>query len=106
MFQSNFFLVRNGAVLTPPLSAGLLPGITREFVMELAAEAGIGASEVRLTPDDLGSAQEAFLTGTTREVTPVVAVDGRPIGTGRPGPVTRRLLAIFRRHVAAFAPAR
>jgi branched-chain amino acid aminotransferase len=103
--QANFFLVRNGDVLTPPLSAGLLPGITREFVLELAADAGLCASETRLTPEDLVSAQEAFLTGTTREVTPIVAVDDRPIGTGRPGPITQKLLALFRQRVAALAPA-
>ena len=72
--------------------------------MELAAEIGIRALETRLTPDDLASAQEAFLTGTTREITPVVSVDGRPIGTGRPGPVTQTLLAAFRQRVAALAP--
>jgi branched-chain amino acid aminotransferase len=102
--QSNFFLVRDGEVQTPPLSAGLLPGITREFVLELAADAGLRASETRLTPDDLITAEEAFLTGTTREVTPIVAVDNRRIGTGRPGPVTQKLLALFRVRVAALAP--
>jgi branched-chain amino acid aminotransferase len=104
--QSNFFLVRNGEVLTPPLSAGLLPGITRQFVLELAADSGVRASETRLTPADLATAQEAFLTGTTREVTPIVGVDDRPIGTGQPGPVTKQLLAAFRQHVAALVSAR
>jgi branched-chain amino acid aminotransferase len=104
--QSNFFLVRNGEVLTPPLSAGLLPGITREFVLELAADIGLHASEARLVPEDLGAAQEAFLTGTTREVTPIVSVDGRPIGTGRPGPVTQKLLTAFRQRVAALVSTR
>lgn len=95
--QSNFFIVRGGQVLTPPLSAGLLPGITRAFVMELAAELGIPAREERLTSEDLGSADEAFITGTTREVTPVVLVDTAPIGGGKPGPISRRLLDHFRR---------
>lgn len=104
--QSNFFLVRNREILTPPLSAGLLPGITREFVLELAADIGIRASETRLIPEDLASAEEAFLTGTTREVTPIVSVDGRPIGTGRPGPVTQTLLAAFRQRVLALVPTR
>ena len=98
--QSNFFLVRGGRVLTPPLSAGLLPGITREFVLELADALGVPASEARLVPEDLASADETFLTGTTREVTPIVAVDGRAIGDGRPGPITRRLLQEFRRRVS------
>ena len=94
--QSNFFIVKDGAVLTPPLEAGLLPGITREFVLELAAELGLPAREERLTPEDLGRADEAFITGTTREVTPVVRVDDRVIGNGSPGQITRRLLALFR----------
>ena len=87
--QSNFFIVRDGQVLTPPLAAGLLPGITREFVMELADELGLPAREARLTPADLETADEAFITGTTREVTPVVAVDDRAIGAGTPGPVSQ-----------------
>ena len=95
--QSNFFIVRNGQVLTPPLSGGLLPGITRAFVLELAGELAIPAREVRLTPEDLTSADEAFITGTTREVTPVVHVDAAPIGAGKPGPISRRLLELFRR---------
>jgi branched-chain amino acid aminotransferase len=94
--QSNIFLVKDGAVVTPPLSGGLLPGITREFVLELADEMGIPAREERLTPDDLRTAPEAFITGTTREVTPVVRVDDLTIGDGRPGAITMRLLAQFR----------
>jgi branched-chain amino acid aminotransferase len=93
--QSNFFIVRKGGLLTPPLVAGLLPGITREFVMELAADLGIPAREATLTPDDLRTADEAFITGTTREVTPVVRVDDLAIGSGRPGEISKRLLARF-----------
>jgi branched-chain amino acid aminotransferase len=99
--QSNFFVVRSRAVLTPPLTAGLLPGITREFVMEVAVELGLRCHEARLTPADLKSSDEAFITGTTREVTPVVAVDDRPIGSGQPGPVSRQLLAAFRARITA-----
>jgi branched-chain amino acid aminotransferase len=100
--QSNIFLVRDGHVMTPPLSAGLLPGITREYVLELASGLGMRASETRLTLGDLALADEVFLTGTTREVTPVVTVDGRSIGDGTPGAITRRLLQAFRdtRHTA------
>jgi branched-chain amino acid aminotransferase len=94
--QSNFFVVIDGEVLTPPLAAGLLPGITRAFVMRLAEGLGLPCREARLLPSDLARAQEAFITGTTREVTPVVSVDGRSIGDGRPGAVTRRLLDAFR----------
>lgn len=94
--QSNFFIVRDGNVLTAPLSAGLLPGITREFVLELADELGIPGRESRLTPADLEQADEAFITGTTREVTPVIAVSRTTIGSGKPGGITKRLLQAFR----------
>jgi branched-chain amino acid aminotransferase len=94
--QSNFFVVRDGEVLTAPLSAGLLPGITREFVLELADELGIPGRESRLTPADLEQVDEAFITGTTREVTPVIAVSRTTIGAGKPGGITKRLLQAFR----------
>ena len=94
--QSNFFVVRDGEVLTAPLSAGLLPGITREFVLELADELGIPGRESHLTPADLEQVDEAFITGTTREITPVIAVSRTTIGTGKPGGITKRLLEAFR----------
>lgn len=97
--QSNFFLVRDGAVLTPPLSAGLLPGVTRAFVMEICAAIGLPCREARLTPDDLPAADEAFITGTTREVTPVVRIDQQPVGPGHPGPIARRLQDAFRARI-------
>jgi branched-chain amino acid aminotransferase len=96
--QSNFFVVRGGEVLTPPLDAGLLAGITRAFVFDLGRECGIQVREATLRDTDLGSMDEAFLTSTTREIVPVVAVDELTIGSGTPGPVTRALLAAFRRH--------
>src|SRR3954471_17080007 len=77
--QSNLFIVKNGSVLTPPLESGLLPGITREFVFELGRGAGIEVREQVLHDDDLFSADEAFLTSTTREVLPIVTVDERKI---------------------------
>jgi branched-subunit amino acid aminotransferase/4-amino-4-deoxychorismate lyase len=73
-----------------------LPGITRAFVMDLAKAQAIPCREARIVPADLASVQEAFITGTTREVTPVVAVGAQPVGTGEPGPVTQRLLTAFR----------
>ena len=94
--QSNFFIVRRGEVLTPPLSAGLLPGVTRAFVLELAGEIGLPAREATLVPEDLTDADEAFITGTTREVTPVVRVDDVAVGSGQPGPVSGKLLERFR----------
>jgi branched-chain amino acid aminotransferase len=95
--QSNFFIVKSGRIRTAPLEAGLLPGITRDFVIRLARDLGIGVDEVNYSGTDVTSADEAFITGTTREVTPVVAVDDQKIAAGTPGPITRRLLEEFRR---------
>ena len=94
--QSNLFIVRNGAALTPPLESGLLPGITREFIFDLGREKDIEVREQVLHDDDLFGADEAFLTSTTRELLPIVAVDDRTIGNGKPGPITQRLLEAFR----------
>ncbi len=94
---SNLFVVKDGAALTPPVDAGLLPGITREFLFDVGRDAGIDVREQVLRDDDLYAADEAFLTSTTREAVPIVTVDGRPIGSGRPGPVTKTLLDAFRR---------
>jgi branched-chain amino acid aminotransferase len=99
--QSNVFIVRDGAAITPPLAAGLLAGITREFVFDVGREAGVPVSERTIYENDVLGADEAFITGTTREVTPVVAVGDRAIGDGRPGPVTRLLLDTFRRMARA-----
>jgi len=87
----NLFIVKNGALLTPPLSAGALYGITRRTVIELAEESGLKVSEPNLTRYDLFNADECFLTGTGAEIVPVAKIDGRVIGTGKPGRVTRRL---------------
>jgi branched-chain amino acid aminotransferase len=94
---ANLFVVKDGAALTPSLSAGLLPGITRELVFEIGASAGIAVREATLVDADLFASDEMFLTSTTREILPITGVDGREIGTGRPGAVTRRLLAEYRR---------
>jgi branched-chain amino acid aminotransferase len=93
---ANLFIVRYGAVLTPPLESGLLAGITRELLFEIGADEGIAIREAVLRDDDLLKADEAFLTSTTREVVPIVRVDDHVIGDGTPGPVTRRLLQAFR----------
>jgi branched-chain amino acid aminotransferase len=99
--QSNLFIVKNGAALTPPVDAGLLPGITREFLFEIGAEDGIPVREAVLRDFDLLDADEAFLTSTTREVVPIVKVDDRQIGSGKPGPISRALLDGFRRRADA-----
>ena len=98
--QSNLFVVKHGTAFTPPLEAGLLAGITREFLFEVAADLGLPMMEVPLGDEDLLGADEAFLTSTTREVVPIVLVDEHRIGTGQPGPVTRALLEAFRRRAA------
>ncbi|HEV3062464.1 MAG TPA: aminotransferase class IV [Vicinamibacterales bacterium] len=99
--QSNLFVVKRGAALTPPIDAGLLPGITREFLFEIGAGDGIPVHEQVLHDDDLFDADEAFLTSTTREIVPIVRVDNRTVGSGAPGPITRALLDSFRRRAHA-----
>jgi branched-chain amino acid aminotransferase len=93
---ANLFVVKDGAALTPPLDAGLLPGITREFLFEVGRDVGIDVREQVLRDEDLLGADEAFLTSTTREAVPIVTVDDTTIGSGQPGPVTLRLLQGFR----------
>jgi len=92
----NIFTVRNGALVTPPVHAGILEGITRQVVIELAREAGIETREQDMTRFDLYVAEECFLTGTAAEIIPVVRIDSREIGDGQPGPVTLMLLKMFR----------
>jgi branched-chain amino acid aminotransferase len=95
--QSNLFVVRDGAVLTPPIDAGLLAGITRAFVFEIGAACGVAVREQTMNDADLFGAHEMFLTSTTREIVPIVTVNDSRIGPGAPGPVTHRLLAEFRK---------
>jgi branched-chain amino acid aminotransferase len=103
---SNVFVVQGGRVRTPAVDCGILEGITRNLVLQLAAEAGIPTDETRLSTDDLLRAEECFLTNTTQEVLPVTRVDGRMIGDGRPGGVTRRLHASFRARLDRFLDGR
>jgi len=91
----NVFLARDGVLFTPPAEAGILEGVTREAVIELAAAAGLKVRQSALTKHDVYIADEMFLTGTAAEVIPVVKVDGRVIGGGRPGPITRDLMERF-----------
>jgi len=88
----NLFIVKNGALFTPPLSAGALYGITRQTVIELAEAAGLKVTEPNLTRYDLFNADECFLTGTGAELIPVVKIDGRIVGSGKPGKITRKLV--------------
>jgi branched-chain amino acid aminotransferase len=91
----NIFIVRRGELLTPPNEAGILEGITRDAVMGLARDAGIEVRESPLTKHDVYIAEECFLTGSAAEVVPVIKVDARTIGGGKPGPITRDLMVRF-----------
>jgi branched-chain amino acid aminotransferase len=92
----NIFIYRRGELLTPPAYLGILEGITREAIIELAARAGIPLKEVPFTRHDLYVSEECFLTGTAAEVIPVIEVDQRLIGSGKPGPITKKLIKLFR----------
>ena len=95
--QANFFMVRDGVALTPKSQAGLLEGVTRAFLFEVGRDVGIDVRDETLYPKDLESADEAFITSTTRELSPVTRIDDRIIGSGKPGPVTMKLLEGYRR---------
>ena len=91
----NVFIVKRGKIYTPPIASGALAGVTRGVVFELAAEAGIEISEPDMTRYDLFTADECFLTGTAAELIPVVTLNRRDIGDGKPGPITKRLMTRF-----------
>lgn len=93
----NIFLVKRGVLLTPSIDAGILDGITRGAVLELARKMGIETRELALTRHDVFIADEVFLTGTAAEVIPVVKCDSRPIGSGKPGPVTKKLREAYQK---------
>jgi len=96
---SNFGIVRDGAIVTPPCYLGLLAGITRDVLFELAEALRVPIQETRLTRHEIYNADEAFLSSTLKEYLPVTMVDGRRIGTGRSGPITGRLNRAFRQLV-------
>jgi branched-chain amino acid aminotransferase len=95
--QSNVFLVRDGVALTPSSQAGLLEGITRAFLFDVGKDVGVEVCAETLYPADLDKADEIFITSTTRELSPVTRIDDRVVGTGKPGPVTLKLLDRYRR---------
>lgn len=96
----NVFIIQHGKVFTPPVSAGSLTGITRGAAMEVIKELGVPVIETNLTRYDLWIAAECFLTGTAAEVVPVVEIDGRKIGDGKPGALTQRVLEAFHARVS------
>jgi branched-chain amino acid aminotransferase len=91
----NIFVVRGGRIITPPLSAGALEGVTQDSVMTIARDLGYDVETGHLLRSDLYIADEAFLTGTAAEVVPIASVDDRPVGDGRPGPTTRRIQEVY-----------
>lgn len=91
----NLFTVSNGVVYTPPVSSGILEGITRNSVIDLLRTEGVEVREMEMARGSLYGADEVFFTGTAAEVTPVREIDGRPVGPGRPGPVTRKAQDLF-----------
>ena len=92
----NIFVVRKGAVITPPVFAGALCGITRNVVFEICQDLGIPIRETEMTRYDIYTADECFLTGTAAEVIAAIELDTRIIGTGKPGVITQRIIAKFR----------
>ena len=95
----NIFLIKDGELTTPPTSEGALPGITRQAVMDLAKDSGLSCRQSITTLYDVYNADEAFLTGTAAEVIPMITCDGRNIGDGKPGEITQRIIAAFRKLV-------
>lgn len=97
----NIFIIRDGRLFTPPIAAGILEGITRDEILAIARDFKIEVREENITRQDLYVADECFLTGTAAEVIPVVRIDKREVGSGKPGPVTKRLAEEFHRHTRA-----
>ena len=92
---SNFFMVRNGALLTPSLDCGILSGITREVILKLANENGILVEEGKWLPEELDRVEEAFISGSIKKIMPVCRIDNRPIGEGKVGSVTKKLMKLY-----------
>ena len=99
--MSNVFVVTDATITTPPISAGILEGITRELVVSIAREGGFELEERILLPDELLGANEVFITASSRQVVPIVKVDEQPIADGRPGPVTQKLISLYHEKVHA-----
>jgi len=99
---SNVFLVNGGNLFTPSIDCGVLPGVIREAVLELAAKLGIKTSETVITRDELYEADESFLTSSIIEVMPLTSIDNKAVGTGKPGPLTLRLMEAYQRLVTDY----
>jgi branched-chain amino acid aminotransferase len=101
--SANVFMVKEGALLTPPLEAGILPGVTRQVVLDLCPGLDIPFREEPIAVKDLLAADEAFITSTLKEILPIATIDGGPVGRGQPGPATQRLMAAFREYAPRHA---
>lgn len=99
--MSNVFVVADATISTPPISAGILEGITRELVLSIAREGGFDLEEKTVLPDELLGADEVFITASSRQVVPIVRVDDHPIADGRPGTVTKKLISLYHDKVHA-----
>ena len=98
---SNLFIVRDGVLITPPNSADLLPGVTRDLVLELAQASGIPSKEVAIAVGELALADEIWLTSSTREISPVVHLDDRAVSGGKPGPAWHRMIRLYQEYKEA-----
>jgi branched-chain amino acid aminotransferase len=96
VYGDNIFIVKKGILKTPASHLGMLEGITRNTIMELAEKRGMSTEEAVMTRFDLYTADECFLTGSGAEIIPVIMIDGRPIGTGKPGQVGKELTGAFK----------
>jgi branched-chain amino acid aminotransferase len=103
--QANFFIVRGGVALTPGTDAGLLEGLTRSFLFEVGQDVGVQVRNETMFPQDLETADEAFITSTTRELSPVTRIDDRVMSNGKPGPVTLKLLEGYRKRALSLTRA-
>jgi len=95
---SNVFIVKNGKIITPAKDECLLPGITRDLILEIAADAGLNYSESDISVDELKNADEIWLTSSTKEILPVTQLDNQPVGTGKPGPCWKDMLERYQQH--------
>jgi branched-chain amino acid aminotransferase group I len=103
--MSNIFLVSDGILRTPGQESGILPGITRQTILELAPQLGIKTLEQDIRLDELPQAEEAFLTNSLIEVMPLTEIAGKPVGSGRPGPLSRRIMAAYKKLVLSIIKA-
>lgn len=99
---SNIFVVKNGRLVTPPKGPFILPGITRDLVVEIARAKGISCDELPVKTEILSAADEVWLTSSTKEILPITRIDGRPVGNGKPGPMHAKMFALYKEYKQAF----